>query len=61
MTLYSYGTCLTHRRQPAATTCKSKVIESFTNHGVEGTDGLKKKTNKQTKGRAFSPFEGLCN
>jgi len=51
MTVYSYGTCLTHRRHPPVT--KSKVIESFTNHGVEVTDGLKK------KGRAFLSFEVL--
>ena len=51
MALYSYGTCLTHRRQPSVT--KSKVTESFTNHGVEATDGLKKKD------RTFSPFEVL--
>jgi hypothetical protein len=43
MTLYSYGTCLAHRRQPPVT--KSNVIESFTNHGVEVTDGLKKRQN----------------
>ena len=53
MTLYNYGTCLTHRLQAPVT--KSKVIESFTNHGVEVTDGLKKKK----KGRTFSPFEVL--